>query len=215
MQSHLVFAVVLVALGLRSSSARAGIIDIGPFVGDLTETWETFATTYEGGPYLSDPSLIMGGEATISSPKMAVYEPGVSDFYLGGQIGPALTADGVKGLGLDDFAQSATIDFDVAVSSFGAYWGAFLPEGSQPAVINVQFFDSDYALIGTEGISYLPPSEGTLYWHGWHIDESVSRIVYSGDGVVIDGLQAQSIPEPSVLCLFFVVFSWRHHRISI
>ncbi len=117
---------------------------------------------------------------------MAVYEPGVSDFGLAGN-GTATVSDGVKGMGLDNYAQTATISFLNPIYDFGAYWGnAF-------STVELSFSDGS-----TESFSYSRPGDGVLEWHGWNSTVGISSVSYTGDYVVIDGLQANTVvPEPS------------------
>lgn len=197
------------------ASARAGIIEVGPFVGDLTETWESFPTTIEGEPYLLDPSPIMGGAATISNEFMFVYEPGVSDVSLG-TSGVAQVSDGIKGMCSREAGVTTTIMFNDPIAAFGAYWAAVTETGTQigdPANILVRFYSETNTLLGTRIINYSRPADGVLEWHGWISDEPVKYITYFEDGVAVDGLQAILVPEPTTSMVFLVIAFWvKTHR---
>lgn len=164
----------------------------GPFTGAFQETWESFPNySNQVGFYLPDPTAIMGGNANISSPSMAVYQPGAGfGFGLGG-FGPAPVSDGAKAMGLDGDQQTATIVFNNPVDSFGAYWGV----DSRYPVVSVSFFDVFSNPIGYDTFGY---SGGALYWHGWNSDVGISRITYFGPYIVIDGLQANGGGSPDV-----------------
>jgi hypothetical protein len=187
------------------SGVQAQLSPVGPFVGSLTETWEGFANYTVPGPvtYLADPTDIMGGAASISNPFMTVYEPGPADFGLGGS-GPAQVSDGAKGMGVDGFDQTATIVFDDPVNCFGAYWGS--GTFGQPNTIRLSFFDVFDNLIGNASFQYDHEAnfDGVLDWHGWSSTTLIKSVAYTGDYVVIDGIQAHCttvVPEPGTLAM--------------
>lgn len=188
-------------------TAQAQISAIGPFSGSLSETWEGFLN-YRNDPnfYLLDPTSIMGGAASISNPQMAVYEPSAASFGLGGS-GAAQVSDGAKGMGLDTSQATATITFDCTVDSFGAYWGA--ATFGSPNAVRLSFFDVFDGLIGNDSFQYdhSANQDGGLDWHGWSSTTPIKKIQYTGDFVVIDGLQAHGldncpkVPEPGALAM--------------
>jgi hypothetical protein len=199
---------LLAAAGLAAAAApaRAAIVSVAPFVGSASETWESFPN-YFADPdfFLDDPTAIFGGAAMISNPVMVVYEPGVADFGLGGS-GLAQVADGVKGMGLNDFASTATIVFTDPVTAFGGYWGAATLGG--PTTVFVEFFDADGVSLGSDSFTYDREAEfdGLLEWHGWASTMGgIKSMTYTGDFVVNDALQidggAAAIPEPASLVL--------------
>lgn len=209
LRSTLFAAAAAAALIASSGQVRAGIISIGAFTGDLTETWESFPHLSSPNFYIANPTLIMGGGASISNPTMAIYQPGVANFGLG-TSGNAQVSDGVKGMGIDGVTPT-TITFTNEVSRFGAFWGAnTLPSLGypDPAVVTVAFFDASSTLIDTETFNYSHSStaDGLLDWHGWSSTVGIKSIQYSGSFVVNDGLQADrlapSVPEPGSLTLF-------------
>jgi hypothetical protein len=193
---------VFAALALASSPAvRADLIPIGPFTGELSEGWESFPTSQGEGDFLPNPTVIMGGAATIWNPFMVVYEPGVWDFTLSGS-GYAQTADGAKGMGIDRPQQTTSISFAEPVVRFGAYWAATTgPINGDPANISVSFFDEADTPIGSDIFTYSRPHDGLLEWHGWFSSISVAKVTYTEDRVVTDALQASLIPEPSTCCV--------------
>lgn len=195
---------VLVTSSLCSPSSAA-LVPILPFQGSLTETWELFPTVLQEGYHLPSPSGIMDGGASISSPRMTVYEPGLLDFGLGSS-GYAAVADGTKAMGSNGFEQSTVVVLAEPIVSFGAYWGAFTDTqfGGDPAWVSVSFFDESGGLIGTELFSYSRSlyGDGLLEWHGWSSTVPIKTITYTEDFVVIDGLQANPVPEPATLSLF-------------
>jgi hypothetical protein len=199
--------VLAAAVGLLLPVAMAGVTPIGPFTGDLTETWESF-DNYLVDPdfYRDDPTTIMGGGASISNPVMAIYEPGVAVFGLGSS-GLADVSDGKKGMGLDEFASTATITFTTPMSAFGAYWGAATFDDDDEAIVSVDFYDEFGGLIDSVTFAYAhqDSGDGALDWHGWLSDTPIASIVYSGDFVVNDGLQANfgggAVPAPGAALL--------------
>jgi len=183
-------------------NANAIITPTGPFIGNLSETWESF-DNYTVGPapnsvnYLPDPTTIMGGGAKISNPTMIVYQFPVALFGLGSS-GFAKASDGAKGMGLYDAAnpahppQTAMISFVNPVFDFGAFWGAHTSDYLLPAIVSLSFSDGSVAafLYNRTG------GDGVLEWHGWHSTIGITGISYTGDSVVIDGLQANTTPIP-------------------
>jgi hypothetical protein len=132
---------------------------------------------------------------------MIVYEPGAGVIFGLGGSGLAQVSDGAKAMGLNDFAQSATISFAAPVDSFGAYWGA--GTATTPTTVSLLYSDRS-----TASFSYLRPDDGVLEWHGWSSSVGISGVTYSGDFVVIDGLQAggtASVPDAaSTSALLFI-----------
>ena len=201
-RKNFLFAVLLAAY--PASLAPGGVVsEIDPFVGDLSETWEGFPS-YNDTPgfFLDEPTAIMGGSASISNPFMQVYEPGVATFIIGGSpLVFAQVSDGVKGMGLNNFSQTANITFTTPVTEFGAYWGS----GSPSNGVVISFFDVNNFLIDSLFFAYDAQIEmGTLIWHGWSSTTDIKSVSYSGDFVVIDGLQANQIPAPGALALLGV-----------
>ena len=173
-----------------------------PVVGNLTETWEAFPN-YVDNPdfYLTDPTTIMGGGASISNPVMAIYEPELGAAFGLGDSGLAQVSDGTKGMGLDTSAET-TITFTKPVFLFGAFWGAATGAGfPSPATVTVSFYDAFDQLIDTEPFTYVRPGDGLLEWHGWQSTNGIKKLTYTGDFVVNDGLQASTVPEPGTLAL--------------
>lgn len=215
------------------ASTRAGVItEIGPFVGELTEDWESFPNPPTEGPLiLPSPTAIMGGGATVAAPFMQVYEynpdfkPGTFyHFFALGTSGTARVADGNQGMGFNARPGTATLVFDVPVIRFGSFWGAYTSSnptfGTDPAIIEMSFFDDLGNLIGSTSFPYTRSvaqgytADGVLEWRGWRFDVPVQSITYTGNFVVVDGMQADLIPEPHALALllFGLVFSRRRGR---
>jgi hypothetical protein len=194
---------ILAAMGLMFSciapaSTALAVTSVSPFVGSLVETWESranYATpTFHFEP---SPTTIMGGGASIAAPSMAIYEPPTNNFIIGGI--PAQVSDGSKALGVDGQAALATVTFTSAVSEFGAFWGSGTPSNG----VTVRFFDAGGTPIDTPiFFSYtrnggFSGGDGGLDWHGWHSDTAIKSLTFSGAFVVVDGLRANPVPEPS------------------
>lgn len=185
--------------------AQAAIVTVAPFAGTVSETWESFPNYFDNGfNPLPDPTAILGGAGSISNPVMYVYEPGVADFGLGGS-GLAQVSDGVKAMGLND-TTTATITFATEATAFGAYWGA--ATFGAPAVVVLSFYDAIGGLLGVETFTYdhEATADGVLDWHGYaSTGAGIKTITYTGDFVVIDGLQADvspaAVPEPASVLL--------------
>lgn len=212
-----ILLLLVLSLGMDS---EAQVIAIAPFTGALSETWESFPTTFDGNEhdFTPSPSFIMGGNATIMHPAMRVYQSsGTPYLHVLGTSGLAQTSDGIKAMTAGSFAQSVAIDFLSPQLAFGAYWGAWTHTvfGSDPATLSVDFYDGSNQLIDTELFTYSRSiqQDGILEWHGWASDTPFSRIVYTGDYPTIDGLQATTIPEPAAIfpiALGAIVIRRRH-----
>lgn len=197
----------VMALGM--ASAQAALSTTGPFVGDLSEGWEGF-NTYAipaAVTYLANPTDIMGGAASIANGLMAVYDETSATFGLAGN-GVAKVAAGAKGMGLDAGPDAAVITFDNDQTMFGAYWGA--ASSDAPATVRVLFFDANGNQVGADSFDYdhRANGDGVLDWHGWSSDVAFRSVVYAGDFVVNDELQASGpnnnnnpVPEPGSLAL--------------
>jgi hypothetical protein len=189
---------------IAGSPALAGLIAVPPFAGAFSETWESFPASH-GEPiqYLPDPTPIMAGFATIANPQMFVFDS-LAPVGLGSS-GPAQPSDGANAMTLSGLAQTASIVFSQPALRFGAHWGAvgspFTPSIGDPALIAVSFYDSSNTLVGTDvfPFSRTPTGDGLLEWHGWASTIPFIRLTYTEDQVVIDGLQADLVPEPAAL----------------
>lgn len=195
-----------VALQIHAKPAAAQIVPVGPFTGQFSETWESFPVRPTDPPtYLPDPTAIMGGFATISNPQMVVFSNSAPVGL--GSSGPARSSDGVNAMALANHAATATIVFSQPVARFGAFWGAdtapFDPAVGDPALVAVNFYDSLGSLIAANAFAYSRTQfgDGQLEWHGWLFSDPVARLTYTEDIPVIDGLQADPVPEPSVAAL--------------
>jgi hypothetical protein len=189
--------------------ARGALVSVGPFSGQLSETWESFPASHgEPVQYLANPTVIMSGAAAISHPQMVVFDASAPVSL--GSSGPAQPSDGVHAMTLSGLAQTASISFPNPIVRFGAYWGAvtapFDPDIGDPAVVNVRFYDSGHALVDNATFTYSRTgyADGLLEWQGWAFSAPISWIEYTEDGPVIDGLQADPVPEPSTLALLAV-----------
>jgi PEP-CTERM motif-containing protein len=205
--------IVLSALALVQSAAHAQRTSIAPFAGTHSEGWETFVPyrQYGGPPYLYLPAgqAIMAGFATIGSDTantLLVYRPGTSSSFRIGDsgvppYGEAQVAEGSQALGVSSSTSTTFIDFATPVTDFGAYWGA--PTRGSPASFQVTFFDSLGSSTGTEEFTYDRSAfaDGLLEWHGWHSTVPVARVAFQSYSSVIDGLQAEPVPEPGTLVL--------------
>jgi len=187
-RQRLFLSTTLVTVLLLGASTRGDVTPIGPFTGNLSESWESFNDYLTGPRYLASPTVIMDGGAVISNSVMGVYRTNSAVSFGLGDSGNAQVADGLKGMGLDAFAQTATITFVNPVVDFGAYWGANTPP--TPATVSLVFSDGSSA-----SFTYSAPHDGTLNWHGWHFDTGITSISYSGDFVAVDGLQANVIVD--------------------
>jgi hypothetical protein len=201
------------ALIVYGSSAMAQITATGPFTGTFSETWESF-NNYTIPPstspnYLSSPTSVFGGAATISNSFMAVYEPNAAAGFSLGLNGDALVADGAKGMGIDDSSSSSTtITFASDVSAFGGYWGNYgLTLGGGSTTLT--FFDASGNVLGSDSFLYdhTATSNGVLDWHGWQFaGAGIRSLTYQVILIVNDGLQASSasvapIPEPEIYAM--------------
>ena len=219
---------MILSIAFITTPARSGVItEIGPFVGELTEDWESFVHPNPEGEaplFLSNPTAIMGGAAMISGPAMAIYDTFRHAFSLGSS-GGAQVADGEQGMGFNQRNGTATLIFETPMRQFGSYWGAATtsnpPFGSDPSLVEVRFYDELELLIGTSSFLYTRSAaqgylvDGLLAWYGWRFGVPVKTVTYTGDYVVVDGMQADLIPEPSSLVLLIFGYSlagWRRPK---
>lgn len=147
---------------------------------------------------------------------MLVYEPGVAIFGLGNS-GNAQVSDGVKGMGLNGFGETAVITFEMPILTFGGYWGVGTGDPvPDPNTVTVAFYTPDGGLIDTVGFlySHSDNGDGGLDWHGWSSSTAIGRIEYTGDFVVNDGLQASLVPAPGAVALLGLagLFGTRRRR---
>lgn len=194
-----------VAVVTASSTAHAAVTQISlPFAGSLQESWESFSNYYDDPSYFMDnPTVIMGGAAQISYPQMVVYQPGYAAFGMN-PYGLAQVVDGIKGHGIVNPAAATVIDFLAPIVDFGGYWGATNYHSSDPTVptpITFDFYDMNGALSDSVVVQFSDSTAGgNLTWYGWQSDTPLSRIVYTGDAVVNDYLQA-NVPAPGSLAV--------------
>lgn len=211
----LVLAAILVAAGTVPATAQ--VTETGPFIGTLTESWESFPNWFVSGGALADPTDIMNGGASISNPHLLIYEASTDPacpapcFNLQGN-GFAQVADGIRGVGADEVdsngvqlatTQTVAVIFKQLATAVGGYWGAATFAGA--AAVTVRFFDEGGLQIG-EDITFTyssPGLDGQLVWHGWTSTTPIKRMTYTGMAVALDGLQANETsstpPSPDVL----------------
>jgi len=205
-----VIATVVVA-GL-ATAASAQITPIGPFTGDISESFEGFQNYFNNPNFYEDafgPISIFGSSGTMTSPysgqggAIVIYEPVAGATFGLGSYGSAQVADGTKGSGVNTGFPPApvTIDFDTPVVDFGGYWGAADIFGNQFVPIVFDFYDVSGALIGSVTEQYGDRSDGSLDWHGYHSDVPIASVVYTADYTVNDGLQANFVPAPGAALL--------------
>lgn len=175
------------------------LTSIPPFVGDFTESWESFRhyldPTFHNEP---SPITIFGAEALAidAANEMYIYQPGLASWGLSSS-GFAQVSDGIKGMGQNTQAGIVRIEFVEPVSSFGAFWAA-TTDFSDPTTVSLAFRDVSGNLIGAPNFTYTRSAQGDglLEWHGWRSGVPVKSVTYSGDFVAIDGLQATRHSSP-------------------
>ena len=185
-------------------AAHGGITEVGPFTGSLQESWESLPPFgYEPGPYGDDPTLIMGGEATISHQAL-VNEPETNNNSPLNTSEKVPVVDEGPATGPIPPERTVTIEFATPIQSFGGYWGSAPGRSSpDPVTVTVDFYDDSHHLIDRKSFTYLRsgPGEDPLEWHGWASSVPIKSLTYSGDLVVNDSLQADPVPEGSPVVL--------------
>ena len=204
--SSVPLCVALAVSTLFVAVASGDTTAIGPFVGDLTEDFESFQN-YVDNPdfYEAQPMSIFGGTAlatTGSGSSIAIYEPNAGATFGLGPAGSAQVADGEKAFGLDEIG-SIFIDFDQGITEFGGYWAA-TTSFSDPTTITFNFFDTGGGFIDTEIITYETNDAGVLLWAGWSSDTQIGSVEIFGEFVVADSLQA-NVPEPGTSLLLLTL----------
>lgn len=197
-----VVASLSLIVGMKQAEASP-VIPVGSFTGSSVESWESF-TNYLQLPstYLTDPTPIMSGAATISNSSMAIYQTSGNVANFG--LGSSGTAQSIaaKGMGIDDpISSTTTITFSSPMSAFGAHWAAITTGSIIPATVTVTFFDVFNVPLDTVNFQY-SQATGALDWHGWGAagTETFKSLSYTGIGVAIDELQATlEAPEPATL----------------
>lgn len=194
-------------------TTHAGIMPTGVFTGQYSETWESFDNfgNYNAISYLPSNTTILGGIAQIVHPRMVIYEeadPVGYGLVTSGDF--AQVSDGIRGMGTDNsqffpnIDTTARINFLTPVIAFGGYWGGETGQWApDPAPIEVRFYDVSNNLIGSDTFFYTRSQQfdGLLEWHGWQSTVAIGAIEYTGSFVVNDGLQANTVPEPSSVCV--------------
>jgi hypothetical protein len=193
MRTRIISVILAVFSGASVAQSQGTLSSTGPFTGTISEGWESFPI-FTG--YLANPTSIMSGNATIANSMMAIYQSG--NAFLG-TSGRAQVADGTQGLMLNYFAQTATITWNTPITEFGGYFAANTLPNADPAIVTVSLFGQSAALLDTETFTYSHSAtgDGGLDWHGWLSTEPVYSISFQGDFLVLDGLQAVTVPEPS------------------
>lgn len=166
----------------------AALTPIGPFVGELSESFESFENYNVDADHRLDPvTQIMGGAATISYNIAQIYEPSAGAGFGLNENVPAEVADGTKGLAYS-FANSNNgyfvITFNQPVYEFGGYFGFYTASGGGGTINGESIW-----------MTNLFPNSGTLEWHGWRSDVAIQRIELSGIYNTMDALQANTVPD--------------------
>ena len=161
----------------------ADVLEIPPFVGTQSETWEEFPVMQFG----DGPISILGGTAMISG--SALETDTFNMFHL--CYFDAYPTDGIKFLGADSRDAYLTISFSQPISAFGAYWENF---PGPPAPTNCGGTETRFSFMDTAGnlvgeVSY-PAGGGGDRWHGFAFATPVKTINVNGYYVCTDGMQA-------------------------
>jgi hypothetical protein len=192
-----------------SAIAQAGVVQIAQFTGTLQESWEQPTFPYAGWTggwyqYLDHTVLtIMGGAATITNVQLAIWTYGNSTANTSGLSVPV---DGTQAMGENTTGQ-ITLTFANPVYRFGGYFQAYTNDYVNPVPIVFTFYDASNNVVGTSTINYLHANgDGLMDWAGWLFDTPVSRITWTETGGANDFLQADPVPEPSLLVLLAIGF---------
>jgi len=158
----------------------------------------------------------MNGEATLeSSTPNYMYENwsalvGNHHFSLGAK-GFAQVQNGSVGLGMNSPTfGTGTITFVDPVTQFGAYWNyAETLQGFNQFLITVKLYDSKGVQIDTTQLVNVPLLgnilDPSMHWAGWTSTTPISKVVYSGLGVVVDNVNAGgAVPEPAPIAVVAV-----------
>lgn len=183
----------------EATEIGATFTSVAPFIGDHSETWEEF-----GISDLPSGTVILGGIATITGPKMVTGRP----FFMCSVY--ARPSDGQIFMDQDRPNDLLVISFSQPVSAFGAYWGSGVGcQGFPDAATVLTFRDEAGNVIGSDSFFYEDRAgNGSLEWHGYQFDTPVKTITRTADddkeGVAVDGLQivlasatATATPTPS------------------
>lgn len=190
-----------------ATRANAQLTSVGPFTGNLTETFEEFPNYHDNFGPQAEPVSIFGGAASLTSGNkdIVIYEPSAGDGFGLNYNGFAQVADGTKGAGLNGI-DTATIVFRSDITQFGGYFGA--PSFANPP-ITLSFYDDSNNLIGTRTYDYnhVGTGDGKLDFVGYASTIGIKTVTIGGFDPVFDGLQANStsVPEPGNVALLLGV----------
>lgn len=166
----------------------------GPFVGAMSEGFESFPNYIDNGFSGVDTLVIMGGGATFNGNNdMWVIEDNVAGWGLGNN-GSAYAYTGVKELGMfNNSTNTVTLTFSTAVSAFGGY---FQTCDASYGTFDLWFYDGGNNLLGTESFTTGSAHE----WRGWEHAAGIAYVLMSGNAApAMDDLQANAVPEPATL----------------
>jgi PEP-CTERM motif len=192
----------ILSLAFTQSVPAIPITSVGPFAGDMIETFESFSLGNPGNSF-----SVFGGAATHNT--LSGIIPSIwsnSGWGLGGN-GVAQAFDGDKGFGINNFATGEFV-FANPISSFGAYFGTAFGGDT----MFVRFFDGSDSQIGADQIfTYNRPlGDGILEWNGWNVEVAATRVEWgsfsvTGAAPAIDSIRVNgattSVPEPTTLVL--------------
>lgn len=145
-----------------ASTVSAQVRSVGPFAGDLTESFEgrtrSYSTCVRNGVFggIGDLCATTSLLAMASSWACQAAAPDGDRFYI------------------STFTE-AEYTFLEPVRRFGGHFGGG-HTGNPDAT--VEFFDASGVMIGTDDATF--PLDCTWHWHGWSFDVPVSRIVVRG-----------------------------------
>jgi hypothetical protein len=170
---------------------------VGPFVGNISEGFESQPTYVDNGYTGVSSMSIMGGQATLSATYTAFWVGQAYQWGLGGN-GGAVANSGSNYLGLfNNSTTSVDLIFDQATTDFGAY---FATCSSDYGPLYVAFYDENDFLVGTD--SFVADGGNGYNWHGWSHSTGIKKVTFVGNAApVLDDLQAygQAVPEPTTM----------------
>ncbi|MBS1718228.1 MAG: PEP-CTERM sorting domain-containing protein [Armatimonadetes bacterium] len=190
----------LIIGGFALSGSALAFTNVGQFVGNLSDGFETDSNYGQNGNIGVNTLSAFGGAAffngtTTGYPGMWVINPNGGAGWLLGANGSAMANTGQQALGFfNNDKGSVSLTFNSTVTSFGGYWET-CDQGY--GNLNAYFYDINGTMIGTD--SWV--QTGNAYqWRGWADAGGIKTVVLQGNAApVLDDMQANTaaVPEPA------------------
>jgi hypothetical protein len=174
--------------------ASAQVTEIGPFAGELADSFESYWPSFIGSE-----GDVFDGAATLRSTSGETRVHFIAGSELIGDAVFPRTGRVMAGV-----TEPALWEFNTPAIRFGGYFDN--NSGADDATAD--FYDVDGGLIDSRVVS-IPVADDVWVWRGWESDVPIGSIVITGNGIErgfiwYDDIVMDVVPEPAAFALLLI-----------